>query len=146
MCHPPARVEFEREIEALRNGSGFRNLEWYIPYLYSQPGTLADYLPAQNAWLIVEDAGELLASLADLEGQAEQLGRDLKAAGRYSRPWWPRRTSRDLRWPSVSPRVRWSTLGHTHAGPGRRPTATATGGSPAIFSPARALVARCARS
>ena len=42
---------------------------------------LSDYLPAQNAWLIVEDAGELLASLADLEGQAEQLGRDLKAAG-----------------------------------------------------------------
>jgi len=80
-CHPPARVEFEREIENLRHGSGFRNLEWYIPYLYSQPGSLVDYLPAQDAWLMVEDAGELLASLADLEGQAEQLGRDLKAAG-----------------------------------------------------------------
>ncbi len=80
-CHPPARVEFEREIEGLRNGSGFRNLEWYIPYLYANPGTLADYLPAENAYLMVEDAGEFLASLADLEGQAEQLGRDLKAAG-----------------------------------------------------------------
>jgi transcription-repair coupling factor (superfamily II helicase) len=80
-CHPPARVEFEREIEALRGGTGFRNLEWYIPYLYSSPGALVDYLPAANAWLMVEDAGELLASLADLEGQAEQLGRDLKAAG-----------------------------------------------------------------
>ena len=79
-CHPPARVEFEREIENLRHGSGFRNLEWYIPYLYSQPGALVDYLPGRDAWLLVEDAGELLASLADLEGQAEQLGRDLKAA------------------------------------------------------------------
>lgn len=80
-CHPPARIEFEREIEQLRNGSGFSNLEWYIPYLYSQPGALPDYLPAEKAWLIVEDAGELLAALADLEGQAEQLARDLKAAG-----------------------------------------------------------------
>jgi transcription-repair coupling factor (superfamily II helicase) len=74
-CHPPARVEFEREIEGLRQGVGIRNLEWYIPYLYSQPGMLADYLPAQHGWLMVEDAGELLASLADLEGQAEQLAR-----------------------------------------------------------------------
>ena len=80
-CHPPARVEFEREIESLRHGSGFRNLEWYIPYLYGQPGSLVDYLPGRDAWLMVEDAGELLASLADLEGQAEQLGRDLKTAG-----------------------------------------------------------------
>ncbi len=85
-CHPPARTEFEREIDALVSGSGFRNLEWYIPYLYNQPGVLIDYLPVQTAGspgahLIVEDAGEFLVSLADLEGQAEQLGRDLKAAG-----------------------------------------------------------------
>ena len=81
-CHPPARIEFEREIEQLASGSGCRNLEWYIPYLYSQPGCLIDYLPAAaNPWLIVEDAGELMAALSDLEGQAEQLARDLHAAG-----------------------------------------------------------------
>ena len=81
-CHPPARIEFEREIEQLAQGSGFRNLEWYLPYLYSQPGCLTDYLPAAaNPWLIVEDAGELMAALSDLEGQAEQLARDLHAAG-----------------------------------------------------------------
>ena len=81
-CHPPARIEFEREIEQLAQGSGCRNLEWYIPYLYSQPGCLIDYLPAAaNPWLIVEDAGELMAALSDLEGQAEQLARDLHAAG-----------------------------------------------------------------
>ena len=81
-CHPPARIEFEREIEQLAIGSGCRNLEWYIPYLYSQPGCLIDYLPAAaNPWLIVEDAGELMAALSDLEGQAEQLARDLHAAG-----------------------------------------------------------------
>ena len=81
-CHPPARIEFEREIEQLVSGSGCRNLEWYIPYLYSQPGCLTDYLPADaNPWLIVEDAGELMAALSDLEGQAEQLARDLHVAG-----------------------------------------------------------------
>ena len=81
-CHPPARIEFEREIEQLVHGSGFRNLEWYTPYLYSQPGCLTDYLPAAaNTWLIVEDAGELMATLSDLEGQAEQLARDLHTAG-----------------------------------------------------------------
>ena len=81
-CHPPARIEFEREIEQLVSGSGCRNLEWFIPYLYSQPGCLIDYLPAAaNPWLIVEDAGELMAALSDLEGQAEQLARDLHAAG-----------------------------------------------------------------
>jgi transcription-repair coupling factor (superfamily II helicase) len=81
-CHPPARIEFEREIEQLVNGSGFRNLEWYIPYLYSQPGCLIDYLPAAvDTWLIIEDAGELMATLSDLEGQAEQLARDLHTAG-----------------------------------------------------------------
>jgi len=80
-CHPPARTEFEREIEQLVAGSGFRNLEWYIPYLYSQPASVVDYLPEQGAWLIIEDAGELMATLSDLEGQAEQLSRDLRAAG-----------------------------------------------------------------
>ncbi len=80
-CHPPARTEFEKELTQLRAGSGFRNLEWYIPYLYSQPGSLVDYLPAQGAWLVIEDTPDLLASFNDLAGQAEQLARDLRAAG-----------------------------------------------------------------
>ncbi len=80
-CHPPARTEFEREIGQLLAGSGFRNLEWYIPYLYSQPAAMVDYLPATGAWLIMEDAGDLLATFADLAGQAEQLSKDLRAAG-----------------------------------------------------------------
>ena len=80
-CHPPARIEFEREIGQLVAGSGFRNLEWYIPSLYSQPASLIDYLPGAGARLIIEDAAELMAALADLEGQAEQLARDLRGAG-----------------------------------------------------------------
>ncbi len=79
-CHPPARVEYEREIAALLAGSGFRNLEWYIVYLYSQPACLLDYLPAHGL-VLLDDSAELVTALADLEGQAEQLARDLAAAG-----------------------------------------------------------------
>ncbi len=80
-CHPPARSEYAREIEQLIAGTGHRHLEWYIPYLYSQPGCLLDYLPDQGAWVIVEDAADLQAILFDLIGQAEQLAKDLRAAG-----------------------------------------------------------------
>jgi transcription-repair coupling factor (superfamily II helicase) len=79
-CHPPARNEYESEIGQLRGGSGFRNLEWYVPYLYSQPASLLDYLP-ESGLLILDDAAELIAALSDLEGQAEQVARDLLAAG-----------------------------------------------------------------
>jgi transcription-repair coupling factor (superfamily II helicase) len=79
-CHPPARIEYEREIEQLIQGSGFRNLEWWLPYLYSQPASLLDYLPPSGV-LLVDDAAELMATVADVEGQAEQLLRDLATAG-----------------------------------------------------------------
>jgi transcription-repair coupling factor (superfamily II helicase) len=79
-CHPPARIEYEREIEALLTGSGFRNLEWWLPYLYSQGANLLDYLPADGL-LLVDDAAELLATLGDLEGQAGQVLHDLNIAG-----------------------------------------------------------------
>ncbi|HEX9117404.1 MAG TPA: transcription-repair coupling factor [Anaerolineae bacterium] len=79
-CHPPARVEYEREIEALLNGTGTRNLEWYLPYLYSQPASLLDFLPPEGR-LFLDDAAELMTMLEDLNGQAEQLSHDLAAAG-----------------------------------------------------------------
>jgi transcription-repair coupling factor (superfamily II helicase) len=79
-CHPPARNEYENEIGQLTAGTGFRNLEWYTPYLYSQPASLLDYLP-ESGLLVLDDAVELIAALSDLEGQAEQVARDLTAAG-----------------------------------------------------------------
>ena len=51
-----------------------------MPYLYSQPASLLDYLPASGL-LLVDDAAEMMAALADLEGQAEQVARDLTDAG-----------------------------------------------------------------
>ncbi len=79
-CHAPAQHDFENEIGQLLEGTGFRGVEWYIPYLYSQPATLLDYL-ASPGLLLVDDGAELLATLADLQGQAEQLQRDVSAAG-----------------------------------------------------------------
>jgi transcription-repair coupling factor (superfamily II helicase) len=86
-CHPPARVEYDRELAQLLAGTGCRNLEWYIPYLYSQPASLLDHLaetwsaPHGGGWLLLDDAAEIIASLTDLESQAEQLAKDLTAAG-----------------------------------------------------------------
>ncbi|MGQ9492032.1 MAG: transcription-repair coupling factor [Anaerolineae bacterium] len=80
-CHPPARSEFAREIEQLIAGTRHRHPEWFIPYLYSQPGCLLDYVPAQRALVVVEDAADLQAALVDLAGQAEQLAEDLRIAG-----------------------------------------------------------------
>jgi transcription-repair coupling factor (superfamily II helicase) len=79
-CHPPARNEYENEIAQLLAGTGFRNLEWYLPYLYSRPATVLDYLP-ESGLLLLDDAAELVAALSDLEGQADQVARDLMAAG-----------------------------------------------------------------
>ena len=87
LCHPPARVEYDRELAQLLAGTGCRNLEWYIPYLYSQPASLLDYLA--ETWgtsqggglLLLDDAAEMMATLTDLVSQAEQLAKDLTAAG-----------------------------------------------------------------
>ena len=142
-CHPPARSEFEREIEQLAQGSGCRNLEWYIPYLYSQPGCLIDYLPtAVNPWLIVEDAGELMAALSDLEGQAEQLARDLRAAGDVpavlAQPYLAAETLRERL--AAHPTL---FLGHSTFGRINRSKPTQW---QKLSPPARATAARCARS
>lgn len=80
VCHAPAQHDFETEIDQLVEGTGFRGVEWYLPYLYSQPATLLDYLPTPGL-LLIDDGAELLATLADLQGQAEQLQRDVTAAG-----------------------------------------------------------------
>ncbi len=79
-CHSPARSEFKRDQEALERGEGFRGLEFYIPYLYPQPGMLTDYLPAEGL-LLVDDWVELEAAVEELEAQAMKLREDLAAAG-----------------------------------------------------------------
>ncbi len=78
--HPPARHELDGQREQLRQGTGFKGQEWYIPYLYSQPASLLDYLP-NDALLLLDDGAEFITLVTDLEHQAAQTQRDLITGG-----------------------------------------------------------------
>ena len=65
---------------ALEGGSAFPMLEFYLPYLYTQPGSLLDYLPADTL-VVVEDWDELRDVVGDLEEQALSLRSDKERAG-----------------------------------------------------------------
>jgi transcription-repair coupling factor (superfamily II helicase) len=78
--HGPAGAEFESDLESLRDGVYFRGIEFYIPYLYTQPGTLFDHLPADSL-LIVDDMVELSDAVSELEEQAVELRASLQASG-----------------------------------------------------------------
>ncbi|MBL7182973.1 MAG: transcription-repair coupling factor [Anaerolineae bacterium] len=79
-CHESAAAEFEANLAALEERQHFKGLEFYIPYLYSQPGNLIDFLPTEGL-LIVDDLTELEASMADLEASALELQKTLLEAG-----------------------------------------------------------------
>ena len=79
-CHESAATEFEGNLEALREGRHFRGIEFYIPYLYPQPGNLMDFLPGEGL-VVVDDLIELEAAMADLEAGALELQKNLLEAG-----------------------------------------------------------------
>ena len=138
-CHPPARVEFEREIEALRNGSGFRNLEWYLPYLYSQPGTLADYLPARKRLADRRGCRRAAGQPGGPGGAGGAIGPRPEGGRAISRPWWPRRTSPG---PALAERLTARPVvyfGHTTLGRGGVATRRRWRGSPCHFQRRPAL-------
>ncbi len=72
--------EIRREVEHLAEGRSFRGIEWYLPYFYTKPASLLDYLPA-HATLIVDDGAELTAALHEAEIEASQLRAELERAG-----------------------------------------------------------------
>ncbi len=78
--HPPARHEFDQERGQLLAGTGFKGQEWYIPYLYSQPASLLDYV-GPDGLVLVDDAAELMTLVSELELQAGQTQRDLSTGG-----------------------------------------------------------------
>ncbi len=78
--HPPARHELDEQRRQLLEGTGFRGQEWYIPYLYSQPASLLDYLPS-DALVLVDDGADLMVLATELEAQAGQTQRDLVTGG-----------------------------------------------------------------
>lgn len=74
------REELRQEVDRLQEGHSFRGLEWYLPYFYSNPANLLDYLP-DPATLVVDDGTELMAVLQATEQQAEQLQAELTRTG-----------------------------------------------------------------
>jgi len=78
-CHALTRQRMEEEREKLAQGSGFRGVEFYLPYVYSQPAMLLDHLLPEGL-LLIEDGAELATTWADLEEQAIRLQQDLTAA------------------------------------------------------------------
>jgi len=73
------RIELEAHQRGLASATPFPGLEFYLPYLYTEPATLLDYLPSQ-ALLVVDDPQELAQVWAGLEEEAL----DLRAAAEES--------------------------------------------------------------
>lgn len=76
----PLTEGLEEDIQALEEGQTFKGIEFYLPYLYSQPASLIDHLPSDGL-LIVEDLEELEAAMADLESKALDLRESLSEVG-----------------------------------------------------------------
>ena len=79
-CHPPARMEYLTDLAHLEQGTVFRGIEFYLPFFYSQPATLLDYVP-EGGLCLVDDWDALMASVVDMDRQAQTLQADLLKAG-----------------------------------------------------------------
>jgi len=90
-CHPPARMEYQEDLAHLEQGIVFRGIEFYLPFFYSHPATLMDYLPAGGLCL-VDDWDGLMATVIDMDRQAQTLQSDLIKAGElpenFARPYF----------------------------------------------------------
>ena len=79
-CQTVAAMDFRRDIERLAAGETFKGIEFYLPYLYSQPGRLLDYLPDAGL-LIVEDMAELDEAAREFMKQAEDNHQTVQRTG-----------------------------------------------------------------
>jgi transcription-repair coupling factor (superfamily II helicase) len=71
---------FVRDRGALANGTAFGGIEFYLPMLYSHPGLLLDYFPAEG--LVVCDDGEDLSNAwAEQERRASDLRQNAVKTG-----------------------------------------------------------------
>lgn len=82
--HPVAATTFRQDAEELENSQRFRGIEFYLPYLYTQPATLLDYL-AENALIVADDWQELEGMTEQFVQQAEQVRADLEGRGELPR-------------------------------------------------------------
>ena len=79
---PSELAEIWREdVEKLAAGEPFHNLEFYLPYFYTAPVGLLDYLP-EGALVIVDDWEALRQTVEELETQAIGMRRERLGKGR----------------------------------------------------------------
>ncbi len=78
--HGPARAEFQSDITALQANEPFKGIEFYIPYLYTNPGTLPDFVPAKGL-IVIDDRFDLQQAIAEMETQAVELRESLHNSG-----------------------------------------------------------------
>lgn len=97
-CHTEVTEEFQEDLQALSNGEVFDTLEFYIPYLYEEPGMLVDYMPRQTL-VVLEDPVGLEAMVANLDVQNVGLRHELTQKG-------------ELPQGVQSPHFAWSTVQH----------------------------------
>ncbi len=63
------------DVADLRNGKITPNLEFYLPYIYSHPATLLDYMPPEGM-LIIDDWPELETAVGELKDHADQIANE----------------------------------------------------------------------
>lgn len=86
---PEIRTQLQEDLEALSSGAAFEHLEFYLPYLYREVGTLLSYLPPDSL-VIATDLTELESQWQQLEEEAqEQQETALAAAGQEATPPTP---------------------------------------------------------
>jgi transcription-repair coupling factor (superfamily II helicase) len=75
---PEFRAQLEEDAEALTAQAPFPNLEFYLPYLYQEGGTLLHYLPP-DALVVIEEGHRIASQWEELEREAvdqRQAARD----------------------------------------------------------------------
>ncbi|MBE9507271.1 MAG: DEAD/DEAH box helicase, partial [Chloroflexi bacterium] len=82
LCDQPADVcaELEEHHQGLVSATPFPGIEFYLPYFYTSPATLLDYLPPE-ALVVVDDPQELADIWAGLEEDAVDLRAAAEEAG-----------------------------------------------------------------
>ena len=77
----PADIQtlLEEHTRHLAAAMPFPGIEFYLPYFYTTPATLLDYLPPE-ALLVLDDPAELAATWADLEEDALNLRTSAEAS------------------------------------------------------------------
>jgi transcription-repair coupling factor (superfamily II helicase) len=82
--HGPAGAEYRADLASLADDLYFKGIEFYIPYLYSRPGTLLDFIPPQGL-LIVDDMVEFRDAVSEFEAEAVDLRSALQESGELVR-------------------------------------------------------------